>query len=86
MRTYFTNLMTSYCAYTQVWALRAGLFWPFFWVGSAIETLLLRDGLVDGGKEWRVYNALKSIVLVLMAVFNTLYVIIEDASTRNCAA
>ena len=40
-------------ALQELWAFRAGLFWPLLWLMGVLQSALLRAGLVHGGHEPR---------------------------------
>ena len=57
-------------ALQEVWAVRAGFFWPLLWLWSWIERLLLQLGIVNGGYEPVLYKICKSIGFIILIVSN----------------
>lgn len=55
-------------ALQEVWAMRAGMFWPILWLCSYVEQLLLQLGIVNGGYEPMLYRMVKGIGFFLLIV------------------
>lgn len=55
-------------ALQEVWAMRAGMFWPILWICSYVEQLLLQLGIVNGGYEPMLYRMVKGIGFFLLIV------------------
>lgn len=55
-------------ALQEVWAVRAGMLWPFLWAWAWVERLLLQLGVVNGGYEPLLYKIGKALVFLVLIV------------------
>ena len=55
-------------AVQEAWAFRCGPFWPLLWLWRQLEAALLRFNVVAGGREPYLYQAVKCVLHVIMAL------------------